>query len=177
MRADSFSLSCPAFQSTLPRRERRRRSAAMCRRSNFNPRSREGSDWRDQADTPANQISIHAPAKGAMRRVAQVAHDLRISIHAPAKGATLAIRWPIAELKFQSTLPRRERPTALSSCQPVRIFQSTLPRRERRICSSRPAASPHFNPRSREGSDLVSVSFHMGVIVFQSTLPRRERLG
>ena len=58
-----------------------------------------------------------------------------ISIHAPAKGATLSfddIRKHI--ISFQSTLPRRERP-------------QTAPQGQ---------AHSHFNPRSREGSDLAA---------------------
>ena len=34
-----------------------------------------------------------------------------------------------------------------------------------------------FNPRSREGSDLVPVSRTVSFVPFQSTLPRRERQG
>ena len=43
----SNAVAIPVFQSTLPRRERRwtRVQNRHCR-SNFNPRSREGSDWR-----------------------------------------------------------------------------------------------------------------------------------
>ena len=79
----------------------------------------------------------------------------------------------------------------------VQKFQSTLPRRERRhrpdvvgitldISIHAPAKGAtkavlyylillgYFNPRSREGSDVVLVWLWC-VIVFQSTLPRRER--
>ena len=55
------------FQSTLPREERRcmrvRIAAPLC---NFNPRSHERSDGiRDRADTVPDEISIHAPTRGA----------------------------------------------------------------------------------------------------------------
>ena len=80
------------------------------------------------------------------------------------------------------------------------VFQSTLPRRERRPANGRfRCAPPHFNPRSREGSDstlcggnlfLICISIHAPAkgatrelrdadeweVLFQSTLPRRERL-
>ena len=54
------------FQSTLPRRERRGvvlppPHAA----SDFNPRSREGSDTFTIRNVQFSRISIHAPAKGA----------------------------------------------------------------------------------------------------------------
>ena len=78
------------FQSTLPRRERRCRTA--CNSGNcryFNPRSREGSDGGASADVPrASSISIHAPAKGATVKRQINTAEIRISIHAPAKGAT-----------------------------------------------------------------------------------------
>ena len=58
---------------------------------------------------------------------------------------------------FQSTLPRRERPVYHSVEGSFSLFQSTLPRRERPSCSSsRSLTIRHFNPRSREGSDLIS---------------------
>ena len=55
------------FQSTLPRRERPRSGSSHRIPTNFNPRSREGSDQRMEAEIPGNQISIHAPAWGATR--------------------------------------------------------------------------------------------------------------
>ena len=53
------------FQSTLPRRERRRSGAGNCQRWDFNPRSREGSDAKAGLVYTTSGISIHAPAKGA----------------------------------------------------------------------------------------------------------------
>ena len=82
-----------------------------------------------------------------------------ISIHAPAKGATQRCGKHFPLLGFQSTLPRRERPAP-----PVRAihntpFQSTLPRRERRTRIARNRGyAIHFNPRSREGSDVRSAN-------------------
>ena len=111
-------LTAAIFQSTLPRRERLRAickamsidwisihapakgATGLCntcryRRSDFNPRSREGSD--KQFPDPDQHYAI--------------------SIHAPAKGAT----YPHAsclfvDLVFQSTLPRRERRISGVSC-------------------------------------------------------------
>ena len=53
------------FQSTLPRRERLRSAMSMNIISNFNPRSREGSDVQYIKQNVHYIISIHAPAKGA----------------------------------------------------------------------------------------------------------------
>ena len=82
------------FQSTLPRRERRTCRYIQCH-------------W--------NDISIHAPAKGATGRFGNARYYYR----------------------FQSTLPRRERPDFYLVDNIVTFrFQSTLPRRERRSCLS-----------------------------------------
>ena len=146
----------PLFQSTLPRRERLLQSR---KHGNY------------------TTISIHAPAKGATcDGVDNVIHDI-ISIHAPAKGATAVRELSIAiqlhfnprsregsdimaEVKeaglklFQSTLPRRERLIQNSPKTNKIKFQSTLPRRERRETTKLCEILWHFNPRSREGSDI-----------------------
>ena len=128
------------FQSTLPRGERR----IVCGysfvvSSDFNPRSREGSDdfaqnaiWQIiefQSTLPRGErrdharlailivyISIHAPARGATGVTTSQQMLESISIHAPARGATeiFGSRWH----KFE-----------------------------------------YFNPRSREGSDLNNAHF------------------
>ena len=79
---------CSLFQSTLPRRERRTIVSKL-----------------DELLT----ISIHAPAKGATGLFSLWKVDKIISIHAPAKGATINVAWSQLIDKFQSTLPRRER--------------------------------------------------------------------
>ena len=147
-------MGCWVFQSTLPRRERLVTSSLspVCR--HFNPRSREGSDSsRKGTGQGRQQISIHAPAKGAT--------IVRLDCHGGAI--------------FQSTLPRRERrhnghtPGCHSNFNPrsregsdnctahssgaVQPFQSTLPRRERRRIFFENDVGLYFNPRSREGSD------------------------
>ena len=54
------------FQSTLPRRERRCVLISSDSLDNFNPRSREGSDYgAAEKWFKTYDISIHAPAKGA----------------------------------------------------------------------------------------------------------------
>ena len=99
------------FQSTLPRRERQWTDIIFRRMSKyFNPRSREGSDNKVLLKGAIQNISIHAPAKGATLRHRSMLDCMVISIHAPAKGATtFNVDGMIKEFKFQSTLPRRER--------------------------------------------------------------------
>ena len=54
------------FQSTLPRGERHNVDTKKSSFFNFNPRSREGSDYEPAtANTYSYVISIHAPARGA----------------------------------------------------------------------------------------------------------------
>ena len=142
-----------------------------------------------------------------------------ISIHAPARGATQITDEVVAVGAFQSTLPRGERPfrkpcrfttITISIHAPARgateraddhdllpQFQSTLPRGERPGHTQFRASDSHFNPRSREGSDVggcgrcvagLSISIHApargatprepatgATYLFQSTLPRGER--
>ncbi len=143
------------FQSTLPRRERHPAPLPSHPLQHFNPRSREGSDQRpQQAAAQGAEISIHAPAKGATSRIMSIASTVSI---------------------FQSTLPRRERRGRSAHCGTSSTFQSTLPRRERRSAGLAPAfSSMHFNPRSREGSDVAGRPIAASE-PFQSTLPRRER--
>ena len=77
---------------------------------------------------------------------------------------------------FQSTLPRRERLWGKFEIVYYPVFQSTLPRRERQLpARSRLMGFPHFNPRSREGSDADVLTKNVTKWLFQSTLPRRER--
>ena len=169
-----------------------------CGSGYFNPRSREGSDRRDQKWWNYVIISIRAPAKGATS----------VSSFFPDTSG------------FQSALPRRERHKRTDTHWIVFIFQSALPRRERpeniiisilvsgisirapakgattsfvafgmalAISIRAPAKGAtafirgffgvvrDFNPRSREGSDAIGSDGKVSAIVFQSALPRRER--
>ena len=123
----------------------------------------------------ALQFQSTLPRRERLKSVYNMTHLRYISIHAPAKGATIKHRLLLSWLRrFQSTLPRRER---LSLLLTTTNFY-------------------YFNPRSREGSDLMymilihcrKISIHAPakgatrylarsfyVSKFQSTLPRRER--
>ena len=57
----------------------------------FNPRSREGSDSKQDRGIIAVNISIHAPARGATICHHQLTPSCIISIHAPARGATATV--------------------------------------------------------------------------------------
>ena len=97
---------------------------------NFNPHSREGSDFKIgisffwhgiSIHTPAkgvtlppvsqivpSVISIHTPAKGVTHHIFSHTSREIISIHTPAKGVTVHGGALYIATRFQSTLPRRE---------------------------------------------------------------------
>ena len=180
-----FCLARKRFQSTLPRRERRRRRRKQqTAQSNFNPRSREGSDVGRMYWLLLLQFQSTLPRRERPHLPELLRHD------APG---------------FQSTLPRRERrqpekasgyslhhfnprsregsdninqiiqfltdlisihapakgATVLTRFQSSsqKRFQSTLPRRERLYLASNFQKYKHFNPRSREGSDFTAIFY------------------
>ena len=57
----------------------------------------------------------------------------------------------------------------------LHLFQSTRPRRARHDNLKRPTLQPCFNPRAREGRDLVLSFCNILCSKFQSTRPRRAR--
>ena len=121
----------------------------------FNPRSHEGSDTSLFFKGIAKHISIHAPTKGATRKLSDRVSLLVISIHAPTKGATpvaerMCRQWLISIHAPTKGATRRKRRSILS-----RRFQSTLPRRERLSSLPAPLRTVYFNPRSHEGSDSI----------------------
>ena len=171
---------CPVFQSTLPRGERRSSPLYFCNLfsnfnprsregsdssplyfcnlfSNFNPRSREGSDLRDgnisrwQYDfNPRSREGSDDPAP------ILVVNPTIISIHAPARGATDTANQQHLLLPISIHAPARGA-----------TFSAMLS----------PPFFSHFNPRSREGSDCQCRCIVNQSSKFQSTLPRGERLG
>ena len=106
-------------------------------------------------------ISIHAPARGATTMTRSIFGKREISIHAPARGATL----------FYGTLYNG---VLISIHAPARGATS--------IFHYRTLPIPHFNPRSREGSDgsltatqkaMLEISIHAparGATLFYGTL-------
>ena len=125
--------------------------------SSFNPRSRAGSDiarWcctdsprplqstlpRGERLRPAlhahggQPASIHAPARGATRRLRRCAGREGASIHAPARGATISSR-PRRSGKHCFNPRSRAGSDSFSSTARRRslLLQSTLPRGERPI--------------------------------------------
>ena len=74
-------------------------------------------------------VSIHAPTRGATREVAGQDTKILVSIHAPTRGATKTTGfYAVDRKKFQSTRPRGARHAHYSDNQQVVGFQSTRPR-------------------------------------------------
>ena len=144
---------------------------------NFNPRTHEGCDGGNPAAEPGEKgISIHAPTKGATKKVKKVKRLAHISIHAPTKGATLFFKQPGAKIKISIHAPTKGATKELDAKMDENIFQSTHPRRVRHvksmmsriienisihaptkgatlrsICQLR--RKTYFNPRTHEGCD------------------------
>ena len=165
--------------------------------SNFNPRSREGSDIDWVSNPLCNAISIRTPARGATRTWTRLPRLCRfqsalprgerrgdkslrlcscdISIRAPARGATSSHKRHVAGSRFQSALPRGERHNMVGYCQSHRDFNP----RSREGSDDGTQLSVrygcYFNPRSREGSDQSHKPRTAILQAFQSALPRGER--
>ena len=104
-------------------------------------------------------------------------HRLRISIHAPARGATIRHRQRDAKGRiFQSTHPRGVR-RFVGSASDTRLHISIhAPARgatHRKICIDAP--DENFNPRTREGCDMIYLTPSNPRCQFQSTHPRGVR--
>ena len=143
-----------AFQSTLPRRERRyRRCMALRRSSDFNPRSREGATCapfmplrrgkdfnprsREGSDlcsrTRSNALTNFNPRSregSDTRHLSRMRHAEHFNPRSREGSDVVSIAQEQTPYLFQSTLPRRERPEKIKSV--------TFPK-------------GIFNPRSREG--------------------------
>ena len=123
---------------------------------NFNPRSREGSDKNALYPPKIMVISIHAPVKGATCTAVVMLHARNaISIHAPVKGAT---RLPASGAVW-STISIHAPVKGATGCG-VRITQKGVitihaPVKGATGTSTCTLRLQNFNPRSREGSDLL----------------------
>ena len=155
---------------------------------NFNPRFREGSDHLlpcykapdhiFQSTLPRKKrqvqshcqrygewISIHASAKEATALWRILHRSLSISIHASAKEATLISPVPVADIEFQSTLPRRKRRETQTSSRSTTYFNPRFREGSDMIRKSKRLTFSNFNPRFREGSDCTSFSTLAKVLI------------
>ena len=141
----------------------------------FNPRSREGSDHQPQRVRAHRSISIHAPAKGATLYALHNAVRVYISIHAPAKGATQNELHFSASQSISIHAPAKGATnTSYLLCRAAG-FQSTLPRRERQLLLACVLEVRVISIHAPAKGATSVYRLIWWIRLFQSTLPRRER--
>ena len=109
--------------------------------------------------TPARWISIHASAKEATLTPTDVnTFNPVISIHASAKEATSSLPEETGRQAISIHASAKEATLNLS-CKSLlhSAFQSTPPRRRRLVTDFLGARWPNFNPRLREGGDIIVI--------------------
>ncbi len=126
----------------------------------------------------ANEVSIHAPARGATSEPAIKVGEPSVSIHAPARGATQGIARATRAKGFQSTHPHGVRHGRVRCFRPRRKvsihapargatsalgrrgaqskFQSTHPHGVRPVRAGLQKVPQSFNPRTRTGCDFTT---------------------
>ena len=82
-----------------------RRTRRLRQSGRFNSRTREGCDYNTIVSVKINNVSIHAPVKGAMYDNRHAWIFNAVSIHAPVKGAIGRLFDPDNPVKFQFTHP------------------------------------------------------------------------
>ena len=122
----------PAFQSTLPRRERLLRNFSGCDFVKF------------QSTLPRRERPLPSY---------HMVPIIGISIHAPAQGATENGRVYFDLDGFQSTLPRRERLRTAAQAEFANDFNPRSRAGSDISGSDITLITDDFNPRSRAGSD------------------------
>ncbi len=195
-------ISAVMFQSTPPRRGRRRSQRQQGRRpgSCFNPRPHAGGDmmtrgrWRRRFEfqsTPPRRgrqslcLSTHRirsfnprPHAGGDFAAGRIVAQDHVSIHAPTQGATQAgAESALALAAFQSTPPRRGRPKTRRASTRSSGFQSTPPRRGRLTRRARRHRTTMFQSTPPRRGRPVSATDSAVAVLFQSTPPRRGRHG
>ena len=122
----------------------------------FNPRAREGRDVGAFCRTYSITISIHAPARGATSYDFKVDNILIISIHAPARGATFTVLFKPDSDKISIHAPARGATMSRQSLSHPAHISIHAPARGATFitCFSR-FFFYNFNPRAREGRDMV----------------------
>ena len=135
--------------------ERRSCNEPIINMMNIKPRTREGCDFGMFDVSVGEQISIHAPAKGATIENRHTRYHKLISIHAPAKGATFP-KFVISFFDCISIHAPAKGATCLRAAGPDVLHIS--------IHAPAKGATPNMTTA-------------LEIVKFQSTHPRRVRLG
>ena len=151
---------CLQFQSTLPRRERHPDKI----QSNDNRKFQSTLPRRERQGSTIPQpkrleFQSTLPRRERPQTVSAEINNNAISIHAPAKGATGRWAGRLVQVQFQSTLPRRERLQHALTIPVTGVISIHAPAKGATPCTERGISCiPHFNPRSREGSDRLTIA-------------------
>ena len=122
-----------------------------------------------------NNVSIHAPARGATHIRNANSHTRLVSIHAPARGATPKAQYGDVATVFQSTHPHGVRHSSDLINSDAFKFQSTHPHGVRLTLLEPQRVTDSFNPRTRTGCDRLMPGRAMRIALFQSTHPHGVR--
>ena len=144
-----ISIHAPAWGATIHKYD------IMITLTDFNPRSRMGSDGFSFAGKQLNLFQSTLPHGERQNHVAGFFGDVSISIHAPAWGAPpLQSGWKLEKI-FQSTLPHGERRAYniidIAKYQGISIHAPAWGATHEFVRSQQ--TEGNFNPRSRMGSD------------------------
>ena len=167
------------FQSTLPRRERQTgtKKKRKKHRVSIHAPAKGATGAATSRGMSASGVSIHAPAKGATVCALSSIAAPRVSIHAPAKGATTFS----ATISLASSRVSIHAPAKGATYIPLEqmIYTDVSIHAPAKGATKQAVKKSYhdlcFNPRSREGSDLLKYKNVLEQLKFQSTLPRRER--
>ena len=145
--------------------------------TSFNPRSREGNDIRDCKNRRCRTgVSIHVPARGTTESTTPKKKSVKVSIHVPARGTTISPPGAPGIRGVSIHVPARGTTRCGGSKTTIAKVSIHVPARgTTRVCLQSFSASICFNPRSREGNDLMRYCSASGSSMFQSTFPRGER--
>ena len=107
-------------------------------------------------------ISIHAPTRGATKKIKKAIIWYIISIHAPTRGATGGqLQFSDSSFYFNPRSYKRSDDMAHYFHFLVVIFQSTLLQEERRISYGAQSNIRYFNPRSYKRSDSKNAQYSL----------------
>ena len=166
--------------------------------TDFNPRSREGSDAACQFGDPDRAISIRAPARGATLTLAGcltivvfqsalprgerlgvagfILYCVSISIRAPARGATLNTRYPNMTIKIISIrAPARGATRSGSFTDPHFCISIRAPARGATGSAFSAWIRCIFQSALPRGERPTAQMLYFHICIFQSALPRGER--
>ena len=142
------------FQSTRPRGARLKKSEKWADQNGFNPRARAGRDPAGASGGRDEQVSIHAPARGATPQGHRVAGTSRFQSTRPRGARQWSLGAVVWLVRFQSTRPRGARLRLPHGLRFRTVFQSTRPRGARQHPHDFAVYATSFNPRARAGRDI-----------------------